>query len=456
LFYEFFQPHSFQESLKPFHGSGDVKGELAGARSPKDLVGFWSTFAETLEEARPRCRNLTIEHAHPNDTETTWEPDKPDKPRVDHLKLSGLEFSALRESHAYMINQSVVQAPSLYYERGTKGIVMTAGPRYIPILLVSLRLIRRSGSQLPVEVFLGSWDEYDATICEETLPRLGARCRIISEVYDNAPGVASPKSYQFKIFSILFSSFEDVLFLDADAFPGRNPDGLFATEPYTSHGLVVWPDIFANTASSMYFEIAGIAKPPPVSLRLSSESGQLLLSKKRHAASLLLMTYYNYFGPEYYYPLLCQNSHGAGDKETFIHAAMALDLPFWDVRERPWCLGTWKNGEFKMVAMAQADCSDDWKIATGRNTSADPSIARPMFVHNHFEKLNPESIIREDGPTRDGSGEYQRMWGSKDTIMQRFGRDLEQTLWQEVLTSGCETGASTCSKIKNYYTTVYV
>jgi alpha 1,2-mannosyltransferase len=446
---------SLQDSFPSIRGSTSARQNFTGVPFPARLVDFWLDFAATIEEARPACSKLIIDHASPNGTETTWEPHKPDKPHVDHLQLFQSEFETLYDTHAFMVNESISQASRLHYTKGTKGIVTTAGPRYVPILLVSLRMIRRSGSKLPVEVFLGSWAEYNSTLCEETLPSYGARCRIITDIYDKATDAQKLEKYQFKIFSILFSSFEDVLFLDADAFSGRNPDGIFTSEPYKSHGLVVWPDIFANTASPFYFEIAQIDDPPPVSTRLSSESGQLLISKRMHGASLLLMTYYNYFGPDYYYPLLCQNSHGAGDKETFIHAAMALDLPFWDVREAPWCLGHWKNNDFGMVAMGQHDPRDDWKIVTGKNTTADPAVARPLFVHNHFHKLDPKTIIDEKGPTRDDAGRYQRMWGSKDTIIDRFGLDLEQTMWQEVVDSGCSTGVSTCSKLKAYYFSMY-
>ncbi|KAF2193525.1 glycosyltransferase family 71 protein [Zopfia rhizophila CBS 207.26] len=183
----------------------------------------------------------------------------------------------------------------------------------------------------PCWILPRGWDEYNATVSKEVLPSLNARCRVLSDIYFQGPNTALPKSYQFKVFTILFSGFEDVMFPDADAFPAHNPDELFISEPYTTHGLVTWSDPFANTASSHYFHIAGLP-PVPVGTRYSTEFGQLLLNKAKHAASLVLMVYYNYCSPSYYYPLLCQRSHGAGDEETFIHAAMAIDTPFYQVK----------------------------------------------------------------------------------------------------------------------------
>ena len=45
-----------------------------------------------------------------------------------------------------------------------------------------------------------------------------------------------------------------------------------------------------------------------------------------------MMVYYNYFGPDYYYPLQSQNGPGQGDKETFSAAAVAVNSPFYGVK----------------------------------------------------------------------------------------------------------------------------
>ncbi|KAK9310899.1 mannosyltransferase putative-domain-containing protein, partial [Lipomyces starkeyi] len=194
---------------------------LTAAHFPPELINFWINFADSLVEARPACSEIRIDHDPPDDTETRFEPDNPNKQRVNFLRLSAEDQQAVKNSHSFMVKQAMHKAPNVFYNRRTKGIVTTAGPRYLPILLVSLRMLRRSGSKLPVEVFLGSWDEYNSTICERIFPSLGARCRVLTDIYNKAPSVTKPEHFQFKIFAILFSSFENVLFLDADAFPGN-------------------------------------------------------------------------------------------------------------------------------------------------------------------------------------------------------------------------------------------
>ena len=61
----------------------------------------------------------------------------------------------------------------------------------------------------------------------------------------------------------------------------------------------------------------------------SSETGQLLINKNSFQ-TLILAMYYNYYGPDYYYPFSVK---GEGDKETFIAAAHKLDLPYYQVGE---------------------------------------------------------------------------------------------------------------------------
>ena len=110
---------------------------------------------------------------------------------------------------------------TLPYKPGTRGIVSTAGGAHLPIFIVSLRMLRRSGSVLPVELFLRA-DEArgDTYLCQELLPSLNARCVILDDFFPS--GLVKLEKYQYKIFSVLFSSFEDVLLLDADNFPVHN------------------------------------------------------------------------------------------------------------------------------------------------------------------------------------------------------------------------------------------
>jgi alpha 1,2-mannosyltransferase len=469
-----FTPQKTLSSLPSFSTPGRVhpKNITAASGFPSQLTSFWQELALSLEGARPNAPAIKVENGNPSDEYTKYEPLRDDKKPPERLDLTDENELELFRTHYHMRTEAQRLGPSLPYVANTRGIVTTVGGKYLSIFLVSLRMLRRTECDLPVEVFLDDWTQYNADFCEKTLPSLNAKCRILSDIYSKANGIAPPDHFQFKIFSILFSSFQHVLFLDADSFPAHNPTDLFDNAPYTTHGLVMWPDIFGLTVSSHYYHVAGIPEIP-VSARYSSETGQLMLNKGVHKESLMMMVYYNYFGPQYYYPLLCQGSHGAGDKETFIPAAEVMGLPWYQVRRGVVAIGNVKNGEFGLVAMAQNDPKadymykaphpshnhdhDSWPTAVDdpRIKASPPSKPKPFIIHNNFHKLEPGLILRMDGPTRDGDGKRQRMYGGKEGLIEKFGYDVEERLWEAISEVGCQQSEELCDEMKEHTQEVF-
>lgn len=432
---------------------------------------FWNDLALAIETARPQSALIEVENGHPTNVESTWEPLNPSKTPPSRLVNFATEREVdLLESHYLMRTSMQRLAPRLKYSKGYQGIVTTANANYMPILLVSLRMLRRTDCQLPVEVFIDNWMTYDPEICETVLPSLNAACIMLSEIYEKAPNARAPTSYQFKLFAILFSSFQHVLFLDTDAFPAHDPTSLFISPPYTTHGLVLWPDLFGLTISEHYYHIAGIPYESPSS-RFSTESSIVLLNKAAHHSSLLMMVYYNYYGPDYYYPLLCQGSHGAGDKETCVQAAMAAGLPWYQVKTGVAGLGNFEEGEYRLSGLAQMDprsdflyrppskshihAGDRWEQAGSVRTVEDP---KPLFVHQNMHKLDPTKILEMDGSTaRKKDGSYTRLWGNMKGVVAMCGYDVERRVWEVVLEEGCRIhgAGDTCASLRAYYINVF-
>ena len=362
----------------------------------------------------------------------------------------------MRQAHAaYREVAKQLQVP---YKAGTQGIVSTAGGAYLPIFIVSLRMLRRTGCTLPVELFLISEEEHGPYLCETLLPSLNAHC-----VYLSTPlGVkaSTVSKYQLKIFSILFSSFESLLFLDADNFPVMDPTSLFQGERFQSTGLVTWPDFWASSASPHLF---AIQSTPILAMNAlpSTESGQVLVNKRRHAQTLLLTAYYNFYGPDFYYPLLSQGGFGEGDKETFLAAAQAVNAPFYQVKKCVDTIGYYEGERYHGVAMLQYD--------PGHESEAKPV---PFAVHHNYPKLDPVQLFDEkDGAAIDHvKGGYHRLLGSKEKTLERFGRDVEREIWEEVEVVACELGnkfrhwkvletvgeqTGTCNRVRAYREAVF-
>ncbi|KAJ5778945.1 hypothetical protein N7457_006665 [Penicillium paradoxum] len=363
-------------------------------------------------------------------------------PRPDVLYIPDEDIAIMKEAHTGFVAAITGSPPDLPYIPGTRGIVSTAGGFYLPVLVISLRMLRRTGSTLPVEVFLSDEDEYEPYICDVVLPSLNAKCVVLSRILIAAP--AKIQKYQFKPFAMLFSSFEEILFLDADAFPLEKPEILFTSEPFISNGMLTWPDFWASSVSPIFYDIAGY-QAPPMDLRQSTESGEILLSKKSHIRSLLLCTYYNYHGPSHYYPLLSQGAAGEGDKETFIAAATAMQESFYQVSEPISALGHKTKNGLAGSAMAQSDPIQDFALTSRgvwrvRGDSALPPAI--FFIHANFPKFNPATIFddHEVMPTFTDEGEYTRAWTFPENLVQKLNSrvDVERGFWEEILWTACE------------------
>jgi len=194
------------------------------------LIPFWKELAIALEAARPQCLAVQLsddQREEMSADDKKWEPLK-HKERPDRLNLTEVDESELIRAHRRMRLAARKLAPSLPVGHDT-GIVTTGGIKLFPVLLISLRMLRRTGCTLPVQVFVGDQEEYEAVrpICEDVLPTLDAWCHVVSDIYSQA--IATPPNhFQFKVLAILFSSFRHILFLDADAFPAHDPTPLLS------------------------------------------------------------------------------------------------------------------------------------------------------------------------------------------------------------------------------------
>ncbi|KAI2382576.1 mannosyltransferase [Ophidiomyces ophidiicola] len=357
-----------------------------------------------------------------------------------------------------------------FYVPGTRGLVSTAGGSFLPILTISLRMLRRYGSALPMEVFLASEKEYEPYICEHVFPKLNARCLILDKILNQLPGPVDIKQYQYKPFAMLFSSFEEMLFLDADAFPLRDPKNLFSAEPFRTFNMVTWPDFWASSASPLYYTIA--SQPiPSTTIRASTESGEILISKKTHQKTLLLSIYYNFYGPSHYYPLFSQGAPGEGDKETFIAAATAAGELFYQVSEPVQAIGhRTADGGIDGSAMVQYDPVEDYRLTKkGVFRVSNPAAAaspKPFFIHANVPKFDPATIFERHptDPIRDSQGKYIRQWTIPEAIIKELGGDVVKQFGTEIRWVACELETKfeswkkkkgVCDGVKHYWHAVF-
>ena len=395
------------------------------------------------------------------------------------LQLRPLELESMTQKHKYVIDNLPEKAPPGLYKGN--GIVYVGGGKFNWLTLLSIKSLRAMGSKVAIEVLIPHIDEFEPHLCKKVFPDLGAKCIYLpnelnsgethkdNSIYDNFEF----KGYQYKALAILLSSFENVLLLDSDNIPVHRPDKLFTKNPFLSKGFIVWPDFWKRATSPHYYKIAGLSPSTlellprynevkglyetvddiqvedldnvPLHLRRgsisdpTSESGQLMISKKTHTKALLMALYYNLYGPSHFYPLFSQGSDGEGDKETFLAATIACGKPYYQVSKFLNAFGHFNiRGEFEGTGMGQYDPVEDFEYNKNRNKDGvnvvdlEPQI---FFVHANFPKLNPWQL-KVTGKNMNEKAERIRLYGTG--MKKRTGYDFETVQWTNMFELLCE------------------
>lgn len=419
-------------------------------------VELWQSLHSLIRNNNPQCRkkpDLLLDH----EVGIPFDPDH-NHLRPDLLWLDEADVTRLRSAHANFVSD--IRSHDLYlaYEPGTRGIVTLTSEDLLSTLTVSLRMLRKTTSTLPVEVFLKSPSPQAHAFCTNIFYSLNAKCLYLSDFFTAADTTSSPTMQQSKVLSILFSNFEEILFLEPCSFPTTAPEPLFHSVPFADTGLVLWPDFWYHSESPYYFDIARILSVPLLNTRAASQSNEMMYSKSKHSSTLMLATYYNFYGPDYYYLLQSQDGPGAGDKETYGLAAEALDKPVYYVNRPVQSLGRHdEKGEWIGTGMSQFDpVADFFTQARTRVPVVQPediahprldrqrayASVRPMFVHADHTRFDPRIVLRDDATTAkpyltDKVGRRLRSWMSEKEAVALFGFDVERRYWTEIEKSTC-------------------
>lgn len=230
--------------------SANIGSESLTTSSTYDpaVAPYWDLLSKTLLDAKPKCSL----------------PDNPVKAplnrfagrkkifnkRPDLLRIPQRDVDDLRDAHERYVGQLPELVAKLPYARGTKGIVTTAAGDCLPVLVVSLRMLRRTGSVLPVQVYMRSRDVYEGDVCERILPGLNATCWLMSEVLDRGTQKIELADEQLRAFAMVFSGFDQVVWMDADTIAVEMPERLLEGEPFVERGFVSWPDYVRFTSLS--------------------------------------------------------------------------------------------------------------------------------------------------------------------------------------------------------------
>jgi hypothetical protein len=266
-----------------------------------------------------------------------------------------------------------------------RGVVMVGGGSYFPSAYVSIRVLRHIGCSLPLQLW-----HLDGEMTEpmrELVRPFGVECVNADAVAQDHPFRFLDghwwKGWQLKSYAIAHSPFEEVLLLDADCYPTRDPGFLFSWPPYQEHGAIFWPDREASHLTDEHWRILGI-EPCGVSF----ESGQLVVNKRLCWRELQLALWYNAHA-DYVY------QHLWGDKDTFNVAWRQLGRSYAMPRHScSWDVHTILQFDPDGAVLFQHRCRDKFRLGETTFTSTpqfwNANCFNPRLAHEElcFRYLN--------------------------------------------------------------------
>jgi hypothetical protein len=201
-----------------------------------------------------------------------------------------------------------------------RGIVTCGGgKKYFTTAWVLINMLRKVGCTLPIELwYLGDKEMSDEM--RKLVQPLGVTCidgQKVAEREGYCQGNKKLGGWELKSFSITYSAFEHVIFLDSDNVPLADPEFFFDTKQYAATGAIFWPDYGRLARGRGIWTICRV----PYRNEPEFESGQIVVDKSRCWKALQLTMHMNEQSDFYY-------KHVLGDKETFHMAWRMLEQEY--------------------------------------------------------------------------------------------------------------------------------
>lgn len=274
-----------------------------------------------------------------------------------HLPAGWRKWPSTRQAHLLLADRFVRDMPA--YPDGRfagRGAVLCGGGPYEPGVYVACQMLRLVGWGHPIQV----WHRGPAEPVSDRVRRLPGVEVVDAEAHPARATRRTFGGWQSKLFAVLHSPFEEVLYLDADAYPVAPLDGCFqpANNP---HGIVTWPDTPWGDHTPQW-DAYGLEPDGQPALN----GGHYVLEKRKAWPVLQLAGHYDNHS-DYYYckSYQCADDVGGyGDQDQFRVALHKLRRPYHRYAHRPLL------------------CDHGSYVQAGPDGG-------PLFVHRFFNKLAP-------------------------------------------------------------------
>jgi len=313
-------------------------------------------------------------------------------------------------------------SPPSISSRSRRGLVICAGgTQYFTNAWVLVKLLRFHGCELPIELWALDKAELDDNMRGLVEP-LGVKVCYAGDVFStvNPESVRGRWQWVLKPYSIVHSAFDEVLYLDADNFPVRNPADLFECEAYLAQGSLFWPDIRMAEEENPIWGVMEV----PYRCEPEFETGQMLIHKQRCWEPLQLALWMN-LRSDFFYNLIW------GDKDTFRFAWHKFGRSFGMVPYAAQLLEMPSN-QSNYGAMCQHDFHGNWlfqhrNMAKWHLLEENPRIPGFLFEPQCREFLK-ELRGQWNGWVSGTPGDYD-LSDNLLPVIQKARRDLQEGFW---------------------------
>lgn len=274
-----------------------------------------------------------------------------------------------RKSEWMSFASAVPEYPAGKYDG--RGIIVVAGGRYLEPAVVQIEMLRNSGCKLRIQVWHVGDQEMTAAHRKILAPY-----DVETRNFEDFVGAdmlvpiranVGMRLFQLKPLALLHSDLENIMLLDSDNVPIRDPTYLFDTVEFKETGTIFWPDYWQTSPENPIWSVIGVEP----SSDWEQESGQLVLRKQAAWKAINLAVHMN---SEFYMKML------NGDKDTFRFSWIATGVPYVMVDSQPTPVGTLKE----LHSMDSGFCS---------HTMLQHDLdGKPLFVHHNQIKDTPLKI----------------------------------------------------------------
>lgn len=190
--------------------------------------------------------------------------------------------------------------------------------------------------------------------------------------------------YVMKGAAIIYSSFEEIIYLDVDNIALKDPTNLFDTPAYKETGAIFWKDLWKTRMDNPIYKVLGLECVD----EYQQESGQMVVNKGLpNVFKALQLAFYMQEHSKFYFQFL------QGDKDTFRFAWRVLKQPYHMVRPFMGIIGNIQDEKFCGVGMVQfaPHWGKEFYGPFPKGYTEDPEI-QPLFLHKNFFKDQKEIV----------------------------------------------------------------